>query len=242
MKNFTLLLLIFAPLFLNAQKTKKVTEKHKDYPEYKEEYNVLKSDRKIRHGRYTRTEKYNGSTTGFYKNGMKDSTWTMYDRSGEKEVSGNYLNDQKSGPWTYYNSNEEKEQVYDYTTKKLLYSKNVFSDTVRVINGMDTVDTKVDTVPIYIGGKLEMARFMMENFRYPETAIETGIEGKVWIAFTINIDGSTSGYRILKHVCEECDAEAIRVMKALPNGWVPAKLNGKPVATEFFMPINFKLD
>ena len=105
-------------------------------------------------------------------------------------------------------------------------------------------DTEVFTIceeqPEYPGGMDALASFISENIQYPQSAKENGIEGICFIQFVIDTDGSITDVECLKSVDPDCDAEAMRVVKAMPN-WIPGKNNGEPIRVSYNLPINFKL-
>jgi protein TonB len=92
------------------------------------------------------------------------------------------------------------------------------------------------------GGHEAMNKFLRNNLVYPQTAIELNLQGKCYVQFTVNIDGSISNVKIKRGVpdCPECDKEAIRVVKSMPK-WNPGKLNSKPVGSSINLPIIFKM-
>lgn len=87
----------------------------------------------------------------------------------------------------------------------------------------------------------KMFQAIFTNLKYPKEAREKGIEGTVFVKFVIQKDGSVANIETLKSVGYGCDEEVIRVVSNMPK-WVPAKKDGKPVATSFTLPIKFKLD
>jgi protein TonB len=76
--------------------------------------------------------------------------------------------------------------------------------------------------------------------KYPEEAKELGVQGKVFVTFVVEIDGSISNVRVLRGIGSGCDDEAVRVVKSMPK-WIPGKQRGVPVRVQFNLPINFKL-
>lgn len=86
----------------------------------------------------------------------------------------------------------------------------------------------------------EIQKFSYKNFKIPEMARAMGIEGKVYVNFIIEKDGSVSNVTIARGVDKLLDDEAIRVIKKLPK-FTPAKQRGKPVRMIFTMPFNIKL-
>ena len=98
----------------------------------------------------------------------------------------------------------------------------------------------VDVMPEYPGGANAMYEFIQKNVKYPESAKDKGIEGKVYVQFVVEKDGSLSSFNVLRGVSDEVDAEAIRVLKLMPK-WKPGMQEGKAVRVQFTMPFNFKL-
>jgi periplasmic protein TonB len=93
----------------------------------------------------------------------------------------------------------------------------------------------------YPGGQAEMYKFLANNLRYPKEGTSC-VEGNVYINFCVEEDGSVTKIRVLKGLCKECDAEAIRVISAMPK-WFPALEYGtkKPIKSYFTMPCRFRL-
>jgi protein TonB len=90
------------------------------------------------------------------------------------------------------------------------------------------------------GGDAAMKKFLAENMNYPEMAMELGDEGRVYVEFVVNRDGSIEQVKILKGVSGDIDGEARRVVNSMPQ-WTPAELNGERVRARCRIPINFKL-
>lgn len=95
----------------------------------------------------------------------------------------------------------------------------------------------------YPGGRAEMMKYLANNMKYPETAIQAGIEGKCYLRFIVGTDGKIQDVRISRGVpdCPECDKEAARVVRSMPK-WKPGKNSGKAVRSYFDLPVNFKLN
>ena len=72
-------------------------------------------------------------------------------------------------------------------------------------------------------------------------AIEKGIEGRVFVGFIIDVDGSVTDVKLLRGIGGGCDEEAVRVVKSMPN-WKPGKLYGEVVRVSYQIPVNFKLE
>jgi len=106
----------------------------------------------------------------------------------------------------------------------------------------DEIYEIVDEQAEFPGGMDAMREYLKKNLMYPAIAKENGIQGKCYLRFVVNTDGSISDVRVLRGVagCPECDKEATRVVKNMPN-WKPGRMNGKDVKMYFTLPLGFKL-
>ena len=99
----------------------------------------------------------------------------------------------------------------------------------------------VEEMPQYPGGPQALFKFLGENVQYPAEAEKAGIQGRVIATFVVEKDGSISQPTVVKSVDPLLDAEAIRVISAMPN-WIPGKQNGKVVRVKYTVPLSFNLD
>ena len=104
----------------------------------------------------------------------------------------------------------------------------------------DEVFKVVEVDPEFPGGEEALYKYLAENIKYPEKAKNEKIEGRVYITFVIEKDGTVSDAKVLRSVNEELDAEALRVINAMPK-WKPGTQRGVPVRVQYNIPISFKL-
>ena len=97
----------------------------------------------------------------------------------------------------------------------------------------------VEQMPEFPGGMPAMIEFLQTNLKYPSDAKKQNVGGRVLVMFVVETDGSISNVRLAKKVFPSLDAEAVRVVKAMPK-WNPGKEKGKPVRVNFSLPIVFK--
>ena len=97
-----------------------------------------------------------------------------------------------------------------------------------------------EEMPEFPGGEQAMFDFVANNVVYPQEARDKEIEGRVFVRFIVEKDGSVSDVKVAKGIGGGCDEEAVRVVKAMPK-WKPGKQDGKPVRVNFTMPFFFKL-
>lgn len=100
--------------------------------------------------------------------------------------------------------------------------------------------TTVEQMPTFPGGEAEMQKYIANNLKYPVSAQENSIQGRVTIRFVVTASGEISDVKVLKGIDPACDREAVRVVKSMPK-WIPGKQNGRQVAVYFTLPIVFKL-
>lgn len=100
--------------------------------------------------------------------------------------------------------------------------------------------TVVEEQPGYPGGEEARMKYLKESIRYPEEAKELGIQGRVFVTFVVEVDGSITDVRVLRGIGGGCDEEAVRVVRGMPK-WVPGKQRGVPVRVQFNLPIRFTL-
>lgn len=98
----------------------------------------------------------------------------------------------------------------------------------------------VEDMPEFPGGEAALRSFIASSIKYPVIAQENGIQGKVYVTFVVDADGSISDARIARGVDPSLDKEALRVVNLLPK-WKPGKQRGKPVRVSYTVPINFVL-
>ena len=116
------------------------------------------------------------------------------------------------------------------------------------VNAQKTVVSKknqkvydvVEQMPEYPGGMVAFMDYLIQNMKYPEDAEKQKVEGRVIANFVVETDGSISNVNVVKQVFPSLDAEAIRVLQAMPK-WTPGKQNGKPVRVKYTVPVTFKL-
>ncbi len=98
-----------------------------------------------------------------------------------------------------------------------------------------------DKQPEYPGGEEVRRKFLIENIKYPELAVENKVKGNVFVAFDVETDGTVTHVKVLRGIGSGCDEEAVRVIKLMPK-WIPGELKGRPIVTNFVIPIKFALE
>lgn len=86
----------------------------------------------------------------------------------------------------------------------------------------------------------DLKQWLKQNLNYPSIALDMNIQGKVFIQFVVEKDGSISNIKVMRGVDASLDQEAVRVIQSMPK-WIPGKQRGRPVRVAYNMPITFEL-
>ena len=211
--------LIVLTLHINAQeKTVKRTNAN-NKTGVKEYFYVLKRDKKIKHG-----------------------SFELQSLSGRTKVKGQYEHGKPSGVWTYYDYEGTVEQQYNYSSGELIYHKPN-KEQPAYFQLKDGAYQKFipDRPPLFIGGGAYMFTATGSRLKYPVQATRMGIEGTVYIEVVVTVDGKLEQEKVIRGIGGGCDQEALRMIKLVPDTWLPALKDGQPVDSKFELEIRFKL-
>lgn len=100
--------------------------------------------------------------------------------------------------------------------------------------------TFVEQMPGFPGGDAKLYEYLSKNLKYTNMAREAGIQGKVFVTFVVEPNGSITNVQILRGLGGGLNEEAIKVVKNMP-AWSPGKQNGRAVKVQVNLPIQFKL-
>jgi protein TonB len=241
---FTFFLLFFCSTGF-SQKLKSVSEDNYDLF-CRSEYTVLKKDKSVKHGHY-RSFSVNGNPIeeGYFYFGKKDSLWTYFHHDKSITSSrGYYKEGKKIGVWNYFDDKEQSRHRYNHSTGALLYS--TFKDTAKTHTVRITLDslveTKVTRPPVFLLGEKAQLRIIRNNIIYPEQAIENNIFGTVNVRFFINKYGVSIDHKVTQSIGGGCDEEALRVVKLIPDEWIPGVYNNELKEMLVLIPITFVLN
>lgn len=106
---------------------------------------------------------------------------------------------------------------------------------------VDEIFDIVEDQPEYPGGIAAFYKYVGKNMKYPKQARRMGIEGKVYVQFVVDKDGSVTDVRAVKGIGAGCDEEAERVLRQAQK-FKPGRQRGRPVKVRMMMPIIFKLN
>lgn len=104
----------------------------------------------------------------------------------------------------------------------------------------NTVFVVVEKMPEFPGGEVAVREYIGKSIQYPEDAKKAGIQGKVYITFTVDKTGKVIDAKIARGVNPSLDKEALRVVESMP-AWIPGQQRGENVAVSYTIPIQFAL-
>lgn len=99
----------------------------------------------------------------------------------------------------------------------------------------------VESAPEFVGGQTAMFKYFQSQLKYPAQARENKVQGKVYVGFVVEKNGSLSDLKVVRGIGSGCDEEALRILKNSP-AWKPGSVEGKPVRTSYTVPVFFQLD
>ena len=99
----------------------------------------------------------------------------------------------------------------------------------------------VEAKPTFNGGDADsFVKYVQQNIKYPQNALDNDVEGKVTVNFVVDANGKIRNAKVVNGVDPELDAEALRVVEGAP-AWTPAVQNGKNVPVTCSIPVTFKI-
>jgi protein TonB len=133
--------------------------------------------------------------------------------------------------------NLDIEMTEDTRIEEVIFEKD---ETNMPEERVDEIFVIVEEQPMPKGGLKEFYNYVSKNLKYPTQARRLGMEGRVFVEFIVERDGSLTDIKVVKGIGAGCDEEAIRVIAAAPK-WNPGKQRGREVRVRMIMPIVFKL-
>ncbi|MFY0654376.1 MAG: hypothetical protein JXQ96_20230 [Cyclobacteriaceae bacterium] len=212
------ILLIAISFSLYSQKT---TFKKTKSNNYSEEYFVLRSNKKIKHGPYRKLN-----------------------ISGDLIAEGAFRNNKKVGRWAYY-TNSSMDQIYDHTSKELV-SFNYENQQYDVLLNNEIENFRLDRPPMFIGGKVLLTEVIAKNITFPEQFYNAV---RVIAAVTIGENDNLIDVQIVRGNSEskkgetagfpEYETKVILALKQIKSNWMSGILDGKAIKSRCILEIAF---
>ena len=126
--------------------------------------------------------------------------------------------------------------IYQFVEKKEIHTEEQ-PDAIEKNKVLELVEIQ----PKFPGGEVALMKFIRDNIRYPKEAADNGIEGRVFVKYIVDKDGSITNPQIVRSVSKELDEEVIRLVKSMPK-WKPGYQKGEPVRVTYTLPFTFRLN
>ncbi|MFT2009661.1 TonB family protein [Pontibacter sp. 13R65] len=194
------------------------------------------------------------------KDPIKHGPYQEWHNNGQLSEEGHYLDNKLHGKQTQWYENGQISYLFNYKgdilqdTLKGFYETGalrrieVYEDGLLVdgiVYGEDGAEInpffRYQQMPEFPGGIKAMFQFLSDHIQYPGAAVKRDISGIVYISFTVTREGKIQDIFIRKGVHKLLDAEAIRIIKAMPD-WYPGRHEGRPVPVRYNMPVKFTLE
>ena len=154
--------------------------------------------------------------------------------NGKVKRDMEYRNGNLNGQLFTYWENGIMKRKDSYLDGKLIEGKVWNSD------GSEATYYDFEISPEFPGGFDKLAEYLGRKVKYPKKSRRKGIEGRVLVRFTVQKDGSITNVRVAESANEELDAEAVRVVKKMPD-WTVGMEDGEKVRIGINLPINFRI-
>ncbi|WP_162428077.1 energy transducer TonB [Pontibacter pudoricolor] len=199
---------------------------------------------------------YSNLHGGVYGRGILEGMHYEWYPNGKLKTEAIYVKDELHGPYKSWYENGQMHYVQHYQNYKLQDTLKAYYETgelrrIEVYNQNELISGKLFdkegkelkffrmiVMPKYKGGEQQLMRHLSRNLKYPKSAHQRGVGGVVMVAFVISETGVIKDIEVVQSVDPELDAEAVRVVKTLPN-WEPALVEGKPEDMAFTLPLRF---
>jgi TonB family protein len=148
-------------------------------------------------------------------------------------LDGEYKNGLKHGIWTM----KSNDGIHSYKEE---YLEGKFITGESEVKGIKSRYTSIYQPASFKGGIENFYNYIKRSLSYPKDAQKNDIQGKVFLRFDIDTDGSLINIEVTRKLYPSLDAEALSVIEDSPK-WIPAKIHGLPVKMKFNVPISFSL-
>ncbi len=180
-------------------------------------------------------KKYNnGTNTVNTTLQIKNGKYEEWYYSGEKKITCYYLENKLNGDFRVFYPSGNLKRFEKWKNGEWLQGE-CYDE-----NGNKVEYCSYQEAAEYIGGLSELYKFIGNSIRYPKYCIKNKIEGRVYVSFVVDIDGSLIDIKIWKGIEQHLDDEALRIVNSMPK-WKPGRFEGNLIKTKFTLPINFKL-
>ncbi|MND46854.1 Gram-negative bacterial tonB protein [compost metagenome] len=198
------------------------------------------SQEKAKSGYYAAyNEKKQLKIEGYLKNGLRDSCWTEYSSGKQLLSKGHYENSIKKGTWEYYDLKGKLVHKYDHSLNKFTYPDNAVDSSpvmCKVVTSSGEINTTVERAAMLLGGNDLVQQIIQKNLMIADNGGRNG--DRIYVSLIVDENGNTEDYKIIKGSSHALNMEAVRVVRLMPNQWLPAIMNGHPVKSVLVLPVD----
>ena len=152
----------------------------------------------------------NDSLGHYFLNRNASGVFKIKEPNGEV-IEGEYLEGQNHGTWKTYNPEKNENYIDEYDAGKYLKGKTIEAD------GKIITYNELEQLPEFKGGLNVFGKFLGTNLRYPSEARKQRIQGRVFITFVVEKDGTLTDHKVIRGIGGGCDEEALRVLQKSPK-------------------------
>jgi len=156
---------------------------------------------------------------------IEDGDFLFFHTNGQISHKGCYQNGELIGDWAIYNrAGELIDKInYDFDINETNKPRH---------------DKDIDEMAEFVGK--DFRKYLASEIVYPPRAYKYYLQGKVYVQFLINEDGSISNALVVRTLDKDLDKEALRIIRNMPN-WKPARKDGEPVPMAYTCPVVFTI-
>lgn len=144
------------------------------------------------------------------------------------------------GKWSFYNRQGELELTFDYDSSRIKFLQ---PDTTRYLVrvGEQWQPKALARPPHFLGSTDQHLQDLNGKLHYPVSALRQQLQGTVLLSYTVDVNGHTRDYSIEHSLSPDCDQEVWKVLKELPDNWIPAIYLGRPTPARFYLAVQFQM-
>ncbi|GMT44594.1 MAG: cell envelope biogenesis protein TonB [bacterium] len=181
---------------------------------------------------------FNPITHNFNYSLLKKRIIMMKNQKSQKRMPVKLLLSALALSLTLFACSNSSQPVSEKTSKNLKGTTLVKANLSQTDTGQ--IFKVVEKMPEYPGGVNALISYLSKNIHYPEQARKAKVQGRVFINFIVEKDGSISHVKVLKGIGYGFDKEAVKAVKNMPR-WIPGYQKGKPVRVSYNLPVKFTL-
>ena len=121
----------------------------------------------------------------------------------------------------------------------IMAQSSVFYTDVFTIEQGDTIFMTAEIPPQFPGGRAELMRFIIQNFRFPESYTDLSPAGMIVCQFIVEKDGTITQVEVIRGQSQQLNAQVIKLIESMPK-WTPGRQDGRPVRMRYTLPIRIR--